>query len=311
MSQKHTILTEDQIVLLVSKHLPTIQKIEPVEQGFSTTVWKITSDTKITYLRVLTEISESVIPEQIALTSAIYKKCKVPELIIADESKRTIPYSYILITEIKGIAISNDLKSDLLNSILFEVGKDLAKINTIPTHLFGYRDKHATKLNNTITGKYQTARNLVDDLLKNGIQPYLDQKYISQDLATNIINYLNNNFERCISNKSYLHHGDFDLVHIFHNNEQYTGIIDFGDVRSDDIAYDLAHFAIYNSNLFQPLFDGWYSQYCLETNNPLPQQIIKEKIEYQKLCIALGKGAWVIKHSLAGDPYIKVLNQVR
>jgi aminoglycoside phosphotransferase (APT) family kinase protein len=42
-----------------------------------------------------------------------------------------------------------------------------------------------------------------------------------------------------------LAHGDFAATHIYHQNGQYTGIIDFGEIRGAERFYDLGHAALH------------------------------------------------------------------
>jgi aminoglycoside phosphotransferase (APT) family kinase protein len=45
--------------------------------------------------------------------------------------------------------------------------------------------------------------------------------------------------------QAYLAHGDFDATHIYHQDGQYSGIIDFGEIRGADPFYDLGHLALH------------------------------------------------------------------
>ena len=48
--------------------------------------------------------------------------------------------------------------------------------------------------------------------------------------------------------QAYLAHGDFDLTHIFYEDSQYSGIIDFGEIRGMCPLYDLGHFKLQARN---------------------------------------------------------------
>lgn len=57
---------------------------------------------------------------------------------------------------------------------------------------------------------------------------------------------------------AYLAHGDFDDSHIFHYNGQYTGIIDFGEIRGSHHLYDLGHYRLHdNIGGFRHLVKGY------------------------------------------------------
>lgn len=43
-----------------------------------------------------------------------------------------------------------------------------------------------------------------------------------------------------------LAHGDLDLIHIYQDKGEYTGIIDFGEIRGADRLYDLGHFNLHD-----------------------------------------------------------------
>jgi aminoglycoside phosphotransferase (APT) family kinase protein len=46
--------------------------------------------------------------------------------------------------------------------------------------------------------------------------------------------------------RSCLAHGDFDVTHIYQRDGEYTGIIDFGEIRGANRHYDLAQFALHD-----------------------------------------------------------------
>jgi len=56
-------------------------------------------------------------------------------------------------------------------------------------------------------------------------------------------------------------HGDFDASHIFHSAGQFTGFIDFGEIRGSNKLFDLATFAHNDSSpgrtAYGHLLDGY------------------------------------------------------
>jgi Ser/Thr protein kinase RdoA (MazF antagonist) len=59
-----------------------------------------------------------------------------------------------------------------------------------------------------------------------------------------------------------LAHGDFDASQIFQDGGQYTGLIDFGEVRGAHPLYDLGHFRCHEDEILGPgasdsLLDGY------------------------------------------------------
>ncbi|OGO49541.1 MAG: hypothetical protein A2148_05565 [Chloroflexi bacterium RBG_16_68_14] len=50
-----------------------------------------------------------------------------------------------------------------------------------------------------------------------------------------------------------LAHGDFDVTPIFQKEGQYTGLIDFGEMRGTEPLYDLGHFHLHDGETFPTL----------------------------------------------------------
>jgi aminoglycoside phosphotransferase (APT) family kinase protein len=58
---------------------------------------------------------------------------------------------------------------------------------------------------------------------------------------------------------AHLAHGDFDATAIFSAAGRYTGIIDFGEIRGAEPAYDLGHFHLHDGEppLLPALLEGY------------------------------------------------------
>ena len=85
--------------------------------------------------------------------------------------------------------------------------------------------------------------------------------------------------------QAYLAHGDFDVTHIYQQHGQYTGIIDFGEIRGTTSWYDLGHFQLHDGetlpNMVLPyLLEGYQDVMSLPSN-------YEQRISFTSLLIAL------------------------
>jgi len=222
---------------------PTVAR---VLDGVSTRVYRLRWDAQsraaaqTLYLRILPEAGASFAPEAAAHTRARTCGARVPEIVYVEPCHPQLGRSVMVTSEIVGEPVWRRPFDDDTRRILVEAGRDLARINSVPVDGFGWVRRDAD------------AR---DRLLgEHALQRAFALEYLEADLATLARHGLSSTEADAIralvarhdgwfdGTRAWLAHGDFDVTHIFQRNGQYSGIIDFGEIRGADMFYDLGHF---------------------------------------------------------------------
>lgn len=229
---------------LVATYFPrgAAPQVERATDGGSTFVYRITRGDERFYLRVLPEIGDSFAPEARAHVLLRQIGVSVPEVLAYEHRHAELGLSVMLTTEIAGEPLSRPTGEVERAAILFAGGRELAHINSIPVAGFGWvrRDSPVVM---ALSAELPTNSDfllgeLAADLAllsPRGLPP-VERVAIEAVVA------------RCTAlldtPQGWLAHGDFDPTHIYGQDGRYTGIIDFGEMRGADRAYDLGHFAL-------------------------------------------------------------------
>lgn len=218
-------------------------QVERVMSGVTNYVYRIKSQSQVYYLRIAPEEEASFAPEIAALAQLRQQQVRIPEVIHAEDYNNILGRPLMIETEIKGVALSKSfLPAEIFDRIAMEAGRDLARINQLPVDGFGWlkvHPEHPTRLyGESPTFHAFALASRAADLA------YLSKYVLDERTITAIEHALNRYDAKLDIPQAYLAHGDFDTTHIFQDDGQYTGIIDFGEVRGAGPVYDLAHFRI-------------------------------------------------------------------
>lgn len=261
--------------------------IEKVDEGVSTDVFKLlNSDTY--YLKIFSDnhsLASIVLANKLMLQEGV----NVPEIQYSkekDDAQNT--RGFCIEKELKGRSIKEDptLSEEEKEKIILEAGKDLAKLNSIPVESVG-------SVKGVEEGKLKAPWNNYNDFILKNIHNMLNQlshsNVLSREQMDKIEKYIIQNQSLLnTENISYLAHGDFCIEHIYHLDGEYSGIIDFGDMRGTSKFHDLAHFYTYNRDYFEPLVKGYNSVYKLPPD-------YMERLFVEAVVFGVGKLWWISK----------------
>lgn len=229
---------------LVTVYFPrgAAPQIERAAGGGSTFVYRIMRGDERFYLRVLPEIGDSFAPEARAHALLRQMGVSVPEVLAYEHRHAELGLSVMLTTEIAGEPLSRPTGEVERAAILFEGGRELARINSIPVSGFGWirRDLPVVTVLSAelpTNGDFLLGE-LAADLALLSSRGFAQVERVAIEAAA----------ARCTTlldtSQGWLAHGDFDPTHIYGQDRRYTGIIDLGEMRGADRAYDLGHFAL-------------------------------------------------------------------
>ena len=215
--------------------------MERVTEGISTYVYRISFPRETFYLRVLPE--EGSFAPEITVHSLLRRmQIKVPEVIYFEHHNNLLQRSVMVTSEIKGRPLSQSLTLSQveLEAILGEAGRDLARMNDVLVEGFGWirRDTPETA---HLQAEQLTYRTFALEYWETDLA-YLAAHVLQPPEVVLLERTLSRYDSWLDSTQGYLAHGDFDTTHIYQDNGQYTGIIDFGEIRGATHWYDLGHF---------------------------------------------------------------------
>jgi len=218
--------------------------VERTARGVSTQVYRLRRGRVTLYLRVAEEDGASLGAEVLVHQMLRQRGARVPEVVHFEPHNDALGRSVMAVTEIPGRPISDGGSASSLATALVDAGRDLAVINSIGVDGFGWvkRDQpapshlaaaHADHRAFALDGLEQHLAVLRGRLLT-GAQIELIERAIADHIA-----WLD-------TPRASLAHGDLDTTHIYHAGGDYSGIIDFGEIRGADRLYDLGHFALHD-----------------------------------------------------------------
>jgi aminoglycoside phosphotransferase (APT) family kinase protein len=258
-------------------------RVERVEEGVSTYVYKIYRGNEVFYLRILPEVNASFAPEVYVHEMLRAKDVKVPEVVYFEHYTEAVQRSVMVTTAIKGKHIGHYPVNEVPRSTLVEAGRDLAVINSIPVQHFGWIRRDSSEVT-SLEAEFPTYRAFVFEHLEEDLA-FLGERVLS----TREIEAIWEIIARCDAwldeEQARLAHGDFDATHIYQEHGCYTGIIDFGEIRGGDHFYDLGHFQMHDgetlpARVLPYLLEGYREVVQL-------QQDYEQRIYFSSLLIAI------------------------
>jgi aminoglycoside phosphotransferase (APT) family kinase protein len=286
--------------LLTDLSIPSTTGLTTIDEGYTAHVWSFQDGLLKRFLRISDKAEFET--EALALRQVKELGVNVPEVIKVDDSRELFSFPFIILSEIKGTALSKVYENRNIKDVLFKAGRALAKINSVKTLLYAHCDDVSSLENGEITGFYKS----LEEAIEKDLYPKLEKIFTRGKLTKEQITRIKEFLKKSISNYSEidprLNHGDFNPNHIFVESDQFEGIIDLGDKRSFDVTGDLALFSIYTPHLLDHLIDGWLTESnqigsYLETD----RSVLRKRINFFALYIAVNTWSWVIENNDNGQ----------
>jgi aminoglycoside phosphotransferase (APT) family kinase protein len=275
----HQLLAEQ----LARRLFPHAQKVvvTKMQEGGSTWVYRIDFDEVTFYLRVLPEENASFAPEVYVHSLLSAQNLHVPEIVYFEHTNNAFQRSVVVTTAIAGTPIPLDGSPEAMASVLRQAGRELALINQVAVDGFGWVQRSTPNMDE-LRAEHATFAGWMEAEMEQALAVFACQSLLSsgdlarlQRLTTQAISLFH-------ADSPTLAHGDFDSTHIFQLDHQYTGIIDFGEIRGANRLYDLGHFAIENAHFLPALLEGYQTVASLPPDS-------ETQILQTSLLIAVGR----------------------
>jgi aminoglycoside phosphotransferase (APT) family kinase protein len=258
---KHKLLAEQ----LARRIFPQAQTlvVSKMRSGASTWVYRIKRDGVDFYLRILPEENASFAPEVYVHSMLAARTLHVPEIVYFEHYNDAFQRSIVVTTAIAGTRISTRASTRAMEPVLRQAGRELALLNQTPVDGFGWVQRTAPHVDG-LAADYTDYVEWMGAETDQALTVLIEQALLSSPEIMQLERQLAQALQRFSGESSRLAHGDFDPTHIFHCGREYTGMIDFGEIRGSHYLYDLGHFAIEYAHFLPALLAGY------ATITPLP-----------------------------------------
>lgn len=233
------------------------------ESGVDSEVYRVVRDDgEAVYLRIALDVPYGYECEAQILTLLGEQGVSVPQVLHVEDQGPMIGRSYMIESETKGMALWTPTGGDspemqFARSILFDAGKELARINSVTVKGFGYVRSVSPK--GEVSGEFKDFPSYVAHELEQNLNASQDKKLISSSEAERTEAAILHFASVCTDTEAFLSHGDYDTSHIFSEGGKYQGVIDFGDVAGAHQLMDIAHFSIFSPEHVDDLIAGFES----------------------------------------------------
>ena len=246
------------LVRLVRRVFPRAQavSVEPASERL-VVVYRAHVDEAVFYLRVAEEPGQDLTTDAQIFDRVGALGATVPAVVTAEAAPNELPLSYMIVTEIPGGSLAQAGTDDEARRAARLAGRDTAIINSLEVSGFGWVQRNGAE---QLTAEMDSYGDFVVSYLPEPWPGWLAGIFEPQHLAAleGIIDS-----ERCRPvGHGQLAHGDLDITHIYIHDGAYTGIIDFGEMRGAEHAFDLGHFQLHDGEtrpveLLDSFLDGY------------------------------------------------------
>jgi aminoglycoside phosphotransferase (APT) family kinase protein len=217
--------------------------------------------------------------------------CRVPEVLYYEARNEMAGRSLLLTSEIPGRPLAADDGPESVREAVRLAGQDLARINSIQVAGFGWVRRDTPGVPATIEAERDTLARVLEADYDRPVAALPDDAVPGVSgtaLREAVLRAMQVVGE---SGESRLAHGDFDTSHIFVDENGYSGIIDFGEIRGMPALYDLGHHRMHDSERLPYSTLGWLIDGYREVNG-LPADAMSHVAAWSLLiaCRALARG---------------------
>lgn len=200
------------------------------------------------FLRLSDVVEESLAPDAAAHDGLRALGVRVPEVVHLEHFAAELQRSVMIMRDIGGTSLATTISLQTLAareiaSVARAAGSDLARINQVPVRGFGWIERRGIEpgaIPWPPTAELPDYRAFVVDDLPSP-WPGAFAEWFSPSEVARLEAIVRSELDRTVD-QALLAHGDFALDHIFQRDGQYTGIIDFGELRGTEPLFDLGVF---------------------------------------------------------------------
>lgn len=228
--------SEETVAKIAANYLPGVRSVERVPEGVSTYVYRAETEDGTRYLRFLPEDATFGV-EVLAQQKLTDLGVPVP-LVLHYEPWEPVTGRSLMITEkMRGEATSPDAPEELLRPVLRQAGRMLKLLHTVLVAGFGWVDR---RFETELRGEHPDYQSYFDEFLESDLSALA--AFFPADTMARLRDLTQEARQTLNVQNAVLVHGDFCMEHIFHEGDEFTGFIDFGEMRGNHPYFDLGAF---------------------------------------------------------------------
>jgi aminoglycoside phosphotransferase (APT) family kinase protein len=182
-----------------------------------------------------------------------------PRVLATDLGRDTYPRNFIIIEKVAGVPLAEaDVEPEERHRLIREAGWAIRAVHEIGVPGFGLLEEATYLRNAQVQGEHDSWEGFLNEVLDVAI-PALRSAGVIDDAGVDRVDrvFADHADYFDLGPVGHLLHGKFDSAHVLVGEGQITGIVDFGDRRSGDPAWDLGGFLVDNVAETRHLLEGY------------------------------------------------------
>jgi Ser/Thr protein kinase RdoA (MazF antagonist) len=217
-------------------------RVTRTPSGVAAQVYRVQAPGRVLYLRIAEEDHEDLSVDAALLEHLRANGLHVPLVVHVEPFAQTLGRSVLLMGEIPGEPLARCRDEDAARRVVRAAGAELAVLNGVNVQGFGWVQRRIPAW--PLRGRFPDYADFVVS--------YLPDRWPGPLAALFSASELDRLWELVATERrrklagAWLAHGDFDTTAIFQTGGQYSGLIDFGEIRGTEPLFDLGHFLLHD-----------------------------------------------------------------
>nr|WP_240895933.1 phosphotransferase [Kineococcus siccus] len=261
--------------------------VERTADGVSTPVYRVRRGAQTTYLRLAEEAHHDL-----GADAELHRRLRglgvrVPGVLHVRASDARVGRSVLLTTEVPGVSLAEVRDRAVAARVVADAGADLAVLNGVAVDGFGFVRREGARW--PLQAEHPTHAAFVVEHLPD---PWPGPLAGLFDVARldRLAQLVSEERARALPS-AVLAHGDADVTPVFCRDGRYTGLIDLGEARGAEAAFDLGHFLLHDGETLPwPLLPDLLRGYASVRPPPAAEQVHRSAVllGLRQLCRWLG-----------------------
>jgi aminoglycoside phosphotransferase (APT) family kinase protein len=232
----------DALHAIVRRVLGPALTVARTPAGVAAQVYRVHAAGRVLYVRIAEEEHDDLSIDGALLEHLGAAGLQVPQVVHVEPFDQALGRSVLIMREIAGEPLARCRDERAARRVARTAGQELAVLNRVGVHGFGWvrRQPPAWPLRATSRTYAEFVTTDLPAAWPGPLGalfsvPELDRLWALVDLESS----------RDLVSAT-LAHGDFDTTHIFQLDGDYTGLIDFGEIRGTEPLFDVGHFHLWD-----------------------------------------------------------------
>jgi aminoglycoside phosphotransferase (APT) family kinase protein len=226
--------------------------------GVAAQVYRVHAAGRALYARIAEEDHDDLSIDAAVLEHLAGLGLRVPQVVHVEPFDQTLGRSVLIMGEVAGEPLAGCREQRAARRIARAAGRELAVLNSVGVRGFGWVQRQPPPWPLRATSR--TYAEFVTCYLPDPWPGPLGRLFTAPELER-LWALVDSERRRDLAGAS-LAHGDFDTTHIFQVDGDYSGLIDFGEIRGAEPLFDLGHFCLWEHQRTPvPLVDALLAGY--------------------------------------------------